>query len=152
MPPAWEHLTDGLACPIDRVSADGMPVSVFLREYVHRSRPLIITDALSGWPAMQLWRRDTLVARFADLLVSVGPIPYGTAFGRPQAAVPLGEFLRGMRSRGAEKEPPYVFDNSVLVGGAFDPPDCMEAGWGWQADTPVQGAALRAALGPARGD
>lgn len=41
----------------------------FLNDFYARNRPLILTQAISDWPALQLWTPDYLKARIGDRLV-----------------------------------------------------------------------------------
>ncbi|KAK7485424.1 hypothetical protein BaRGS_00023372 [Batillaria attramentaria] len=49
----------------------------FFNEYLARSRPVIITDAMDNWPAMSKWTTEFLRDRYGDKRVAVQLTPKG---------------------------------------------------------------------------
>ncbi len=49
----------------------------FATRYVAANKPVIITDALSDWPAMRLWSSEYIAEQAGDRLVTVDLTPNG---------------------------------------------------------------------------
>ena len=79
------------AALIGRVSARGLTPERFMREYVARNIPVIITDALEAWPATKLWSPEFLREHYGDTPVTINTTPdgWGDALLPPHAAAPL---------------------------------------------------------------
>lgn len=52
---------------IDRVS--GLSVEDFIENYEKVNKPVIITDKMDDWPAMEKWQVETLLKRFGNTRV-----------------------------------------------------------------------------------
>jgi histone arginine demethylase JMJD6 len=61
--PAWR--------PLETVSAASLGYERFLRDYLHANRPVVVTDAVTAWPALWRWTPEDFKARFADEQVAV---------------------------------------------------------------------------------
>lgn len=57
--------------PIERRRADDLSAETFVREYLSRDRPVIVTGAMTALAAMNQWRIDMLATRYGDLMMSV---------------------------------------------------------------------------------
>ncbi|KAJ1477758.1 hypothetical protein T484DRAFT_1820114 [Baffinella frigidus] len=81
---------------IDRRS--GLSPEDFVREYEGPNRPVVITDVVTKWPAMQKWTPEYLLELCGDTAFEAGPVD-----------MRLGDFLK--YSEGCEEEKPlYLFD------------------------------------------
>ncbi|GLI69169.1 hypothetical protein VaNZ11_013738, partial [Volvox africanus] len=131
---------------VDRVASRDLSPLRFATEYVQRNKPVVITDAINGWPALRLWGERYLESHPAgEVVVTVDVTPNGrgdaittvadNAAGRLQEwfvtpherRMTLKEFFGLMRkSRGTDKsaskgraprEVPYMqHQNSNLSG------------------------------------
>ncbi|KAK7478614.1 hypothetical protein BaRGS_00030146 [Batillaria attramentaria] len=59
----------------------------FFNEYLARSRPVIITDAMDNWPAMSKWTTEFLRDRYGDRYVHVHLTPNGVYDGVEPASI-----------------------------------------------------------------
>ena len=57
---------------IDRRS--NLCIQEFVDEYEEPNKPVIITDALSNWPALEKWTRNYLINISGDVKLAVGPV------------------------------------------------------------------------------
>eukprot|EP00879_Flechtneria_rotunda_P033329 GHRR01036900.1.p1 GENE.GHRR01036900.1~~GHRR01036900.1.p1 ORF type:complete len:308 (+),score=57.43 GHRR01036900.1:176-1099(+) len=85
---------------IDRRSA--LSAAEFKEQYESQSRPVILTDAISDWPALEKWDRNYLAAALAGRPVIVGNMPWR-----------FGSYLAYCK-KGAEQDemPLYLFDKA----------------------------------------
>ena len=81
------------------------------------SMPLIIKDAEGHWARLHSnWRKDTLLAKYADTDLLLGTVPYGEIFGETFGYATVGEFLQYLerQARNPNYPPLYVFDSEVM--------------------------------------
>jgi hypothetical protein len=78
----------------------GVSRAEFFEEHVSRSAPVILTDAISRWPALQRWSLDDFERRFSDRMVGGGSAVSMTS---------MGEGIRRIRKSLSGGEPaPYM--------------------------------------------
>ncbi|KAI5069039.1 hypothetical protein GOP47_0015340 [Adiantum capillus-veneris] len=51
-----------------------LSVQEFIDSYEEQNRPVLITDALSDWPALRKWNKEYLVKSAGDSKLAVGPV------------------------------------------------------------------------------
>ena len=83
------------AVTIDR--REKLPQDEFLREYVGRLRPVILTDALGGWKALGKWTPEYFGERYGDLRATID--------GRPMT---VREVVARVRASSPECPAPYL--------------------------------------------
>jgi len=66
---------------IDEIQRIKKPKSAleFYRDYVATNKPVIITDAISHWPALKKWTNSYLLSKIGDKLITVAVTPNGLA-------------------------------------------------------------------------
>eukprot|EP00198_Chlamydomonas_reinhardtii_P001554 XP_001690890.1 JmjC protein [Chlamydomonas reinhardtii] len=96
MPPDWLQPNN-----IDRRA--GLTPEQFRVEYEIPNRPVILTDAMSGWAAMSKWSNDYLTRVFGDKDVIVGnmPMPFST--------------YAAYAAANADEMPLYLFDKQFTA-------------------------------------
>ena len=72
--------------PIERVRA--LDSQIFVERYVVPGRPVIVTDAMEGWPARRLWNPAYLSEKIGDIEVQV----YDDLFGLKNV-MPLADYF-----------------------------------------------------------
>ncbi len=86
-----QHIRKNLyqpAKPVDRCKRIRMPEkSEFLREYLLRSRPVVIENAVDEWPAMQKWTMEFLHKELGSKEVHLKLTPDGVFEGVENAAL-----------------------------------------------------------------
>ena len=66
----------------------------FYRDYIARHRPVVITDALEGWPAMRKWKmKSYLRAKLHNTSVTIDRVPVTRGRGFGDSVVPPGYFV-----------------------------------------------------------
>ena len=62
------------------------------------------------------WRKDTLLAEYADVDLLLGTVPYGEVFGEKFGYATVGEFLQYLeqQARNPDYPPLYVFDGEIM--------------------------------------
>ena len=83
---------------IERRHAGGLTYQEFVNDYVVKSRPVIIEDAVSEWPALAGWTPEFFKERFGSKIVKV---TYGVS-------QPLGEVMDAVRLSSFERPGPYL--------------------------------------------
>jgi hypothetical protein len=86
---------------VERVAVCG--ADELQRRFVSRSRPVLLTGLLAGWPAVQRWSLDYFETHHGDRRVLVGRLRDGRLEVSPrtgveQREVPLGDFVRKLRA------------------------------------------------------
>ncbi|KAG2446007.1 hypothetical protein HXX76_000610 [Chlamydomonas incerta] len=96
MPPDWLRPNN-----IDRRA--GLTPEQFRTEYEIPNRPVILTDAMSSWPAMSRWSNDYFTRVFGDKDVIVGnmPMPFST--------------YAAYAAANADEMPLYLFDKQFTA-------------------------------------
>ena len=110
------------SCQIDTVEAADMNISVFVKEYLSKRRPLRIRGGSDQWPIRQSWQRSahSWHAEWEHLELLAGSIPYADVFGRRSERVTVKEFmsyldaLAGGQRPAMPSYPYYVFDPDIL--------------------------------------
>lgn len=54
---------------VERVPATQLTALSFYRDFVARNKPVIITGAIDGWPALQKWSKDYICQRLGEAQV-----------------------------------------------------------------------------------
>jgi hypothetical protein len=84
------------------------------------SQPLLIVNAMTTWPIVDLLRRRSLLDNHAATDVLVSSIPYGDLFGVRAGYATLAEFvaymddLRVQNFSLSNSTPLYVFDSDFV--------------------------------------
>src|SRR5688572_16381460 len=87
---------------IDRLS--GVSPDAFERDYMRANRPLVVTDALTGWGLPEFWTPAYLLRHFAEEKVQV----YNSYFDF-KSIRKLGAYLADRFGRSEpQRNPPYV--------------------------------------------
>lgn len=110
---------------------DDPPPAVFFKKYVQANRPVVVSGAMEGWPALERWSWDYLAAVAGDCSGEVivsrnGLYPDYVTQPSPMAKVEMrfAEFLRrAVPAAGAEPLPPilgpgetyYLYGKSYLL-------------------------------------
>jgi lysine-specific demethylase 8 len=86
---------------VERIAASDE--AEFVRNYVHASRPVILTDVMEDWPAQRRWSLERLASEFGDRTVTVGETEAGQlvvdrSSGVVQREMALGDFIDRLRS------------------------------------------------------
>ena len=69
----------------------------FRREYLNLNRPVVIEDALSGWPALEKWSPSFFASRYPDRKVVF----------RDQSSLPMRQFIDQVMSSTSAAPAPY---------------------------------------------
>ncbi|KDD76900.1 hypothetical protein H632_c72p1 [Helicosporidium sp. ATCC 50920] len=80
----------------------GLSPEEFSREYERQNRPVILTDAVDRWPALQAWSRDRLDELFQAEAVCVNDAPW------------TWEGYRAYAEEQEDELPLYLFDPHIL--------------------------------------
>lgn len=87
----------------------------FARDYLYANKPVVITDALKGWKAVQRWTPEFFKQNFADMKFSLpekGKSAY-KADGKGEVAYTMATFIDRVLSSTEENPAPY-FRNQIL--------------------------------------
>ena len=68
-----------LGYSIERIHVSELTSFRFMRDYVAKNKPCIITGSVESWPAYELWDEKYLIERGGDSLVTVDMTPNGKA-------------------------------------------------------------------------
>lgn len=100
----------------------GLSLRDFKREYLYPQKPVVITDAMQGWKALNAWTFDYLKSVCGDTIIQA--FRYEDGNYRPDRIerIPLGEFIDNCQTRDWETYPFYVRDFSGLF---LDRPDLL---------------------------
>ncbi|KAL6766636.1 hypothetical protein ACKKBG_A36795 [Auxenochlorella protothecoides x Auxenochlorella symbiontica] len=102
----------------------GLTLQQFREEYELPNRPVILTDVVTKWPAMQKWGREYLAEKLAGHSVLVGDAPMSfegyCAYADAQSdELPLYLFDKGFAERcpdlGADYQVPEVFSEDLFA-------------------------------------
>lgn len=85
----------GLDLPVDR--RRGLSVAEFRREYADRNRPVVIEDALAGWPALRKWSPAFFADRYPDKEVTF----------RDGSVLPMRRFIERVMASTMDHPAPY---------------------------------------------
>ncbi len=84
--------------PIERRDASTLSFKTFVEEYVDRSRPLIIENAVPQWTAIEKWTPEFFKSRFGSQIVQVS---YGTRMA-------MGDLIDAVNASTKEQPGPYL--------------------------------------------
>ncbi|CAK9103522.1 Ribosomal protein S6 kinase alpha-3 (S6K-alpha-3) (90 kDa ribosomal protein S6 kinase 3) (p90-RSK 3) (p90RSK3) (Insulin-stimulated protein kinase 1) (ISPK-1) (MAP kinase-activated protein kinase 1b) (MAPK-activated protein kinase 1b) (MAPKAP kinase 1b) (MAPKAPK-1b) (Ribosomal S6 kinase 2) (RSK-2) (pp90RSK2) [Durusdinium trenchii] len=93
-------------CDFPRIDARSMTPETFYEMFVAKNRPVVLLNAMEGWPALAEWRWDNLRVAFDKIPLRVGPGPY------PRTRMSIDEYLRSAEAilaSDSNKEVPGVF-------------------------------------------
>jgi histone arginine demethylase JMJD6 len=79
-----------------------LPYADFEREYLQPNKPVILSGAIDGWPALGKWSPEYFKHRYGTVEVNVG--------GRPR---PMAEFIDLVLASSAQQPAPYLKDAVV---------------------------------------
>ena len=96
-PPVAAGVSRGL--PIQTVRAADLSYRRFLADYVHRNRPVVVTGAITEWPALRKWTPAYFKERF-------GPKPVAVSY---QETMPFDQFIDGVMASDEAHPGPYMF-------------------------------------------
>jgi len=85
--------------PIEERHARDLPYDVFLRDYVHGKRPLIVRDATPSWPALKKWTPEFFKQRFPSKMVQVSY----------DEQLSFSDFIDGVLASTEDKPGPYMY-------------------------------------------
>ncbi|HYP74542.1 MAG TPA: cupin-like domain-containing protein [Polyangiaceae bacterium] len=76
-----------------------MPYEIFLRDYVHAKRPLIVRNATPAWPALQKWTPEFFKQHFPSKMVQVSY----------DEQLSFADFIDGVLASTDETPGPYMY-------------------------------------------
>mmetsp|Transcript_47188 Transcript_47188/g.98409 ORF Transcript_47188/g.98409 Transcript_47188/m.98409 type:complete len:443 (+) Transcript_47188:23-1351(+) len=121
---------DAQTLPIPRVKRGELSVEEFLKEFAAQSRPVIIEDACSSWPASSRWSLDALEERFRHVDFKVGKTDKGKNIQLKMKY--FADYCRHQR----DDSPLYLFETKVDETSAmrhlladFEMPDLFPDDW-----------------------
>lgn len=85
--------------PIEERAASDLPYEVFLHDYVHAKRPLIVRNATPAWPAMKTWTPEYFKRRFPSKMVQVSY----------DEQMSFSDFIDGVLASSLENPGPYMY-------------------------------------------
>lgn len=85
--------------PVEEIRAEDLPYKKFLRDYVRRNRPVVVTNIAPQWPAMSKWTPEYFRQQFTDTQV---PISYSLS-------LPMSQFIDEMSASSMNKPGPYMY-------------------------------------------
>ncbi len=94
---------------------DNLSYEEFARDYQYANKPVVITDALKGWKAMERWTPEFFKQNFADMKFSLpekGKAAY-KADGRGEVEYTMASFIDRVLGSTEENPAPY-FRNQIL--------------------------------------
>jgi histone arginine demethylase JMJD6 len=94
---------------------DNLSYEEFARDYLYANKPVVITDALKGWKAVQRWTPEFFKQNFADMKFSLpekGKAQY-KADGKGEVEYTMASFIDRVLSSTEENPAPY-FRNQIL--------------------------------------
>jgi len=95
-----------LTLPIDQINADKLTTEYFRNNYLKKSKPLIINNYSSIFPAGKTWDFEYLKKRVGNFKVGIfdNRIKTATAYVKPHLYMPFAEYLDIIKQ---DKETPY---------------------------------------------
>lgn len=101
------------AFAIDR--RDNLSYEMFAREYLYPLRPVIVTDVLKKWPAMQRWTPQSFQQEFGKVEFAYYGADYDDgAVAKPEDRFTLGEYIDRVLNSSEDKPVPYL-RNKILA-------------------------------------
>jgi hypothetical protein len=95
---------------------DRLSVKEFKHEYLHRNRPVVITDAFEDWPARNKWTFDYFRARYGHLSTTVYRYDPDNEFTPGDVArIRLGDYIDKAESQEWVEFPYYLRDDWRII-------------------------------------
>jgi hypothetical protein len=93
---------------------DHLSYEEFCRSYLYPLRPVIVTDVLRSWPAMQRWTPEFFQGEFGKLeFTSYGP-EYDQSGTQATTRFTLSDYIDRVLNSGEDRPVPY-FRNKILA-------------------------------------
>jgi histone arginine demethylase JMJD6 len=108
--PVTESIT---YAPVDRRA--GLSLREFKRDYLHASRPVILTDVLLDWPARLSWTFETFKSRYGKSIIQAYRYQDGDYRGDRVQRIPLAEFIDKLLANDWKTYPYYLRDDFSLL-------------------------------------
>ncbi len=104
------------ASPVPVLNVEGLTESVFVGEYVSKSRPCIVRGAIKHWPAMQSWRdKEYLKARSGHRAINLLPHEYFVSMKKNEASKRTTSFAEAIDYLHARDTKAAMFATGVPV-------------------------------------
>jgi ribosomal protein L16 Arg81 hydroxylase len=94
--------------PIPAVHADDVDVAAFEREHVQPGRPVVLREAMEGWPALQRWQDPEYLAQAAGERAVLASDQSTGAWSQ----IPLKQLWRNVFAR---DDSPYSYIHAAMV-------------------------------------
>ncbi len=91
---------------LPRIDVSAVTPAEFVEQFERPGRPVVITGAMAGWPALRRWTLGRLRKRFGAEKFKIGEDDEGFA-----VKVPLKDYLRYLPEQ-VDDSPLYAFDSS----------------------------------------
>jgi hypothetical protein len=85
--------------PVERRTSADLPYDAFLREFVHRNRPVVVSNSIDAWPAMTRWTPEYFKSRFGSKMVNISY----------DKVMRFDDFIDGVLASTEEKPGPYMY-------------------------------------------
>ena len=87
----------------------------FARKYLYTNTPVIVTDALRHWKAVQRWTPEFFKSEFGDMKFSIASTEYGQKGHKQEKAADynMAQFIDAVLASNEERPAPY-FRNRIL--------------------------------------
>lgn len=105
-----------MAVPVNKVDRrSNLSYEEFAREYLYPLKPVIVTDVLKDWPALNRWTPDFFRKEFGDMKFTINNAEYGQSSFNEKDAVEytMAQFIDLVLESTEEKPAPY-FRNKIL--------------------------------------
>jgi len=99
--------------PVDRRAR--LSVREFKREYLHASRPVILTDTIKEWKACSSWTFETFKSRCGKSIVDAYRYEEGTYRPDRVRHMPLADYIDNILAQDSGAYPYYLRDNFSLL-------------------------------------
>jgi ankyrin repeat protein len=99
---------------------DGDKPEVFIKEYLHKQRPVILRFLTKNCSSSHMWNKEHFLEKFGDRLVTSSTVPYGNLYGHSQQTrtTTIHQFVKWYmdpnRQESTNSHPPYIFDAKLL--------------------------------------
>ena len=101
-------------CDLPEVSADDFDGELF-GAYILANKPFIVRGFGNDWRMRRLWRRDSFLEKYGDLVFKTGAIGYASALGKPMPEMTVREYVSYMESTEQEyNNTLYIFQNDII--------------------------------------
>ena len=83
--------------------------------HILAGKPFIVRGFGNDWRMRRLWRRDSFLEKYGDLVFKTGAIGYASALGKPMPEMTVREYVRYMESTEQEyNNTLYIFQNDII--------------------------------------